>query len=88
MREISLLQSGQRVKLLPFEICYRMDTSEIIGINEYMEHYFGGYVTISRKRKDGCFHIVEDNCNWVWTSAWIDVNASFQDLFVNKKQEV
>ena len=86
MRETSLLQSGQRVKLLPFEICARMTITDYIGINHIMEQYFGGYVTISRKLVKGRFYIVEDDRSWVWSNEWIDVNASFPDLFVNKKQ--
>lgn len=85
MDGISFLQAGQRVKLLPFEICERMIITDTVGINEDMECYFGRYVTILQKRKDGCFYIVEDNRNWVWVSAWVDVNASFPDLFINKK---
>lgn len=88
MNEISFLKAGQRVKLLPLEICARMEITETIGINDVMEQYFGGYVTISRKLVENRFYIVEDNRAWVWSNAWIDVNASFPDLFVNKKQEV
>lgn len=88
MDGISFLQVGQRVKLLPLEICERMSITDTVGINGDMERYFGRYVTISRKRRDGCFCIVEDNCDWTWVSAWVDVNASFPDLFVKKKQEV
>ena len=88
MDGISFLRAGQRVKLLPLEICERMSITDTIGINDIMEQYFGGYVTISRKLVEGRFYIVEDNKTWVWSNAWIDVNASFQDLFVNKKQEV
>ena len=88
MRETSLLRSGQRVKLLPLEICARMTITDTIGINDIMEQYFGGYVTISRKLVEGRFYIVEDDRCWVWASAWIDIDASFPDLFVNKKQEV
>lgn len=86
MRETSLLQSGQRVKLLPLEICKRMTITDTIGINDIMEQYFGGYVTISRKLVEGRFYIVEDDRCWVWSNEWIDVNASFPYLFVNKKQ--
>ena len=88
MDEISFLRAGQRVKLLPLEICERMSITDTIGINDIMEQYFGGYVTISRKLVEGRFCIVEDNKTWVWSNAWIDANASFPDLFVNKKQEV
>lgn len=88
MNEISFLKAGQRVKLLPLEICERMVITDSIGINDIMEQYFGGYVTISRKLVEGRFYIVEDNKAWVWSNAWIDANASFPDLFVNKKQEV
>ena len=84
----SFLKSGQRVKLLPLEICARMSITDSIGINDIMEPYFGGYVTISRKLVEGRFYIVEDDRCWVWSNEWIDVKASFPDLFVNKKQEV
>ena len=86
MRGTSLLQSGQRVKLLPLGICARMTITDSIGINDIMEQYFGGYVTISRKLVEGRFYIVEDDRCWVWSNEWIDINASFPDLFVNKKQ--
>lgn len=88
MNEISFLQRGQRVKLLPLEICEQMEVSDTIGINGDMERRFGGYVTISRKFTNGRFCIMEDGCTWSWISAWIDVGASFPDLFVTKKQEV
>ena len=88
MDKISFLQAGQRVKLLPLEICERMSITDSLGINDSMRHYFGGYVTISRKLVEGRFYIVEDNRCWVWSNEWIDVKASFPDLFVNKKQEV
>ena len=88
MDGISFLRAGQRVKLLPLEICERMSITDTIGINDIMEQYFGGYVTISRKLVEGRFYILEDDRCWIWSNEWIDVKASFPDLFVNKKQEV
>lgn len=88
MNGISFLQRGQRVKLLPLEICEQMEVSDTIGINNDMKQHFGGYVTIVWKSTCGHFYIMEDNDTWVWTSAWIDIGASFPDLFVAKKQEM
>lgn len=86
MDRISFLQAGQRVKLLPLEICERMSITDSLGINDSMRQYFGGYVTISRKLMEGRFYIFEDDRCWIWSNEWIDAKASFPDLFVNKKQ--
>lgn len=63
-----------------------MSITDSLGINDSMRQYFGGYVTISRILMEGRFYIFEDDRCWIWTSEWIDANASFPDLFVNKKQ--
>lgn len=85
MNEISFLQRGQRVKLLPLEICEQMEVTDTIGINGDMEQHFGGYVTISRNLTSGRFCIMEDGKTWTWLCAWIDIGGVFPRFIRDKK---